>query len=444
MKGYAQSQSVDLEIDGTYMGKAVEGNSTEIYNDDFYGNISPRIIGAVYVVPFLVVLFVWFKTTLVVIGHVYYTSFEEEKLIKTDLTLQANIVSVVLICALTTLGIFCLDVTALVKEDHSSLPSYYPKHHPQYIYVITIALWVVIGILFIIGIVFGRIFLCYKNSKNYHELPRHERSKIVTLFFVSLIIGSAVLSLSFHFPNILMEWATDAFYASRIGLFYGIMYFCYFCAPHVAYIAVHKIIELWRNNHNTISTSEKDDKPKEDIEMGDLTNNPKYDNPEYSPTKNTSEVQKPNPKDYTAFIIFLVVAFPVSFGLVTAVIATFSTFVASVNVNNSIETSADGVTTIYNGAVVLIGGLLAFRIGWYYIGHPFSVKDALKNAVKEVDLSKMESGWKNLTEEERLTKVLVKHIEQAPCVCSVIQTENTIQKQCDASNTTKRIVRNTL
>ena len=382
----------------------------------------------------------------------FYTLFEAEKVIKTELTLQVNIVPVVLICALTTFGIFCLDVKALVNEDHSGLPSYYSKHHPQYIYVITIALWVVIGILFIIGIVFGCIFLCYKNSK---KLPRHERSKIVTLFFVSLIIGSAVLSFSFHFPNILMAWATDAFYASRVGLFYGIMYFCAF---HVAYIAVHKIIELWRNNHKTISTSKKDDKPKEDIEMGDLTkntNNPKYDIPEHSPTKNTSEVQKPNPKDgktdensntedYTAFIIFLFVAFPVSFGLVTAVIATFSTFVASVNVNNSIETSADGVTTIYNGAVVLIGSLLAFRIGWYYIGRPFSVKDALKKAVKEADLSKMESGWKNLTEEERLTKVMVKHIEQTPYECSATQTKNTKQKQRDASNTTKRIVHNTL
>ena len=56
----------------------MEGNSTEIYNDDFYGNISPRIIGAVFVVPFLVVLFVWCKTT-VVIGHVFTLYLKQKR-----------------------------------------------------------------------------------------------------------------------------------------------------------------------------------------------------------------------------------------------------------------------------------------------------------------------------------------------------------------------------
>ena len=38
----------------------------------------------------------------------------------------------------------------------------------------------------------------------------------------------ALLSVTAHFPSILMAWETDSFYASRVALFYGIVVFLLF------------------------------------------------------------------------------------------------------------------------------------------------------------------------------------------------------------------------
>ena len=53
----------------------------------------------------------------------------------------------------------------------------------------------------------------------------------------------------------------------------------------------------------------------------------------------------------------------ITFVLVSGLLATALIFVISIPVNNSIETAADGVSTIFNGAVVLAGGLIAYKIG---------------------------------------------------------------------------------
>ena len=109
-----------------------------------------------------------------------------------------------------------------------------------------------------------------------------------------------------------------------------------------------------------------------------------------------------------------------SFLAVSLVVLIITLYVVTVPVNNSIETTSEGVTSIYNGAVVLIGGLLAYKIGWQYFGHSFSISDALEDALKRINapsaalerIKEPQPGvgvkkWDNLTEEGRLTEIMV-------------------------------------
>ena len=94
--------------------------------------------------------------------------------------------------------------------------------------------------------------------------------------------------------------------------------------------------------------------------------------------------------------------------LAVSLVLIITLYVVTVPVNNSIETTSEGVTSIYNGAV-LIGGLLAYKIGWQYSGHSFSVSDALEDALECMEAPPADvrvKDWDNLTEERRLTEIL--------------------------------------
>lgn len=56
-----------------------------------------------------------------------------------------------------------------------------------------------------------------------------------------LIAGSTILSLSSHFPSIMMAWATDPFYASGIALFYTFNIGAYFTFFHYVHIFSSRI-----------------------------------------------------------------------------------------------------------------------------------------------------------------------------------------------------------
>ena len=321
---------------------------------------------------------------------------------------QANITSALLICVIFVIYTAGLDITAcIVERNEKGLPSYYNSN--KAFFGITITCLVIYCLFFILGIVWfifeiftyfctsscscPRTEECYKTiRKNCSQLRKPEclqqnekckkcvenlqtfsqwdngRSKRNTLVYL-LIAGSAILSFTAHFPSILMAWATDPFYASRIALFYGIIIFCYFSAFHYTYIVSFRIC---------------------------------FDD------------DKGNPS--SCFPIVVSGSLIGSFLAVSAIVSIIAVYVISVPVNNSIETATEGVTSIYNGAVVLIGGLVAYRIGWHYIGSSFSVSDALENALKNVKFPSPtepqhntipeDEKWDQLTEEGRLTEVM--------------------------------------
>ena len=99
----------------------------------------------------------------------------------------------------------------------------------------------------------------------------------------------------------------------------------------------------------------------------------------------------------------------ITFFAVSLFISLLCILVVTVPINNSIETVSDGITTIYNEAVLLIGGLLAYKIGWYYLfGNSFSVSDALQKSLtsKSPPFRVNDSKWQKLTEEGCLTEVI--------------------------------------
>ena len=156
-----------------------------------------------------------------------------------------------------------------------------------------------------------------------------------------------------------MAWETDSFYASRVALFYGIVVFCFLSSFNSTYVASNKAF-----------------------------------------------IKRIKNKRYYYGLV-LPAALLCSF-LAVSLVLIITLYVVTVPVNNSIETASEGVTSIYNGAV-LIGGLLAYKIGWQYFGHSFSVSDALEDALECMEVPPAGvrvKDWDNLTEERCLTEIL--------------------------------------
>jgi hypothetical protein len=274
-----------------------------------------------------------------------------------------------------------LDCVSLEREtDRGLLPSYYDTK--EFLIITSICLAVYL-IFFVAGIVVfvGEIIimlLCtlheyfaqflsvwsHYREEGFMKWAKEKRAKRIALLSL-LFAESAFLSLASHFPSIIMAWATDPFYASKIALFYGIVIFSYFTAFHYSYIVTRKACTKEENGKIVIKT--------------------------------------------LSFCGYLALLFIASVLCVSGVIIIITLFVINVPVNNSIETVSDGVTTIYNGVVVLVGGLVAYRIGWYYLGHSFSISDALQKTLQKMNKpSFMDDSetWMRLTEEGRLIEVM--------------------------------------
>ena len=363
MKGYAQTQTATAAIDSTYMGKAVDGNSVEITDNDINGSVTKAIVPAAYIVPFLVVSIL---LILVLVAMCYYYGYQSPdntlfdkpvKAIIKSKRLQANIIAALLLCSLTTVTIFCVDVVSLYKEAHNpNLPTYYPTMGYG-LFWITLSLGIISMVCLICGIVFFIIVMAQNSLKdNWTRL----------LFFIAmqLCAGSTILSLSFHFQNILMAWSNDPFYASKIAIFYGVFIFIYFIAFKYAYSVSLKLRKV-----------------------------------------------KMKQASYDLSLLCLVIfTLTTTFVAVTGIIATATIFVVYIPVNNSIEESADGVRTIYNGAILFIGGIIAYNVGWFYFRTSFSLEHALKKAMKGIKNTPFNpdsnNSWENLSEEGRMTEIM--------------------------------------
>lgn len=412
LRGYAESQSETPAIDSSYLGVAVQRDSAQI---DFYlDSAGEGLIISAYIVPFCIVFIALLATIFTVWCN---TSLEDlEKSIKASPPFQANIVAAVLLCGVVTVFTFGLDVKSCVVDFNEPLPPYYDRRTEAVIFTIfSVIIYFPVLLFGIFLILFESCLLVHswRKEKGEHDqataeegehnqaaaeegeqaaVEKQKKSLCKTKFDMFkfkfnatccqynkghqerivlscvLIAGSAILSLTAHFPSILMAWATDPFYASQVALFYGIIIFSYFTTFHYSYIVSSRA-------------------------FGE---------------KENGEVK------FTKKLCVLVpISLFVTFIAVFTVICLIVVFVVTVPVSNSIETATEGVTSIYNGAIVLIGGLLAYRIGWHYIGQSFSVSDALEKALENMDYPLPQENklpdkekWEELTEEGRLTEVI--------------------------------------
>ena len=373
LKGYAQSQSSTPAVDNTYMGRSIEGENVKIRENHIkYNDIDPvMLIKAVYAVPFSFVAFFF-------ITSIGIACCKDKLEILTDNpSLLGKIVASLLICVIFTVFIAILDIKSVVEEKQD-LPSYYPENaYALYEMTIIFLIFDLLTLVIACAATFVvLIMICTAEKRNCCEAIQQSvcggvaeetdcGGKVdvcarikenLPVIAVIMIVGSFVVSLASHFPYILMAWATDP---SRIAFFYGIVVFSYFVTFFSAFYTTHNF---------------------------------------------------PLGKHRCVHIIVIGFILIVSGTLVTGVLITLAMFVAVVPVNNSIETAAEGVTTIYNGVVVLIGALIAYRIGWHYIIHSFSISEAIKQALKEIKSSKNE--WNKLPEEQILSKIVKNYISK--------------------------------
>ena len=397
---------------------------------DFYlEHAGDRLIDAAYIVPFTIV----FAGIVATIFIVWCCAPMQEtvKTVKTSNSLRANIIAAILLCAIMSVFSAVLDIVSCVKDfSNDDLPSYYDRR--MEFVGITIALLIVYALLFLFGIIF-MLFTIWKydrtNKVNQDQGPQDqgpqenedqgpqeiqdqgpqenqdqgpqenqdqgpqenqdqgpqenqalenfkakcistlchfndghtERIIIICVFFA----GSAVLAFMAHFPSILMAWATDPFYASRVALFYGIIIISYITCFHYSYIASSKAASVFKNA------------------FGIKSNN---------------------------IYVLVPVSLLLTFIAVTAVVSLITVFIVTVPVSNSIETATDGISSIYNGAIVLVGGLFAYKLGWHYVGHNFSASNALEKALENLfplqGTNKLPTNLQTYTEEGKLTEIM--------------------------------------
>ena len=177
-----------------------------------------------------------------------------------------------------------------------------------------------------------------------------------------LCISSTVLALSFHFQTILIAWTITPFYAGRIFLYYGVIIFVYFLSLKYTYILS---VELCDGKYNAR---------------------------------------------------FIVISLLFTTVVVSGVVTTVAIFVVYVPTINTIEEFAIGITTIYHGAVLFIGGLIAYNVGGHYLGGSFSVNTVLRSAMKKLTTNPFSPAedWEVIPEETRMSKVVTDLIKREP------------------------------
>ena len=359
MKAYAQSQNAAPDIDNTYVGWAVYGGDFDVITDDvFHGGVKKNIVQAAYAVPIAAIIIVM---SIIFFAAIIFSEPAKNILQKRlnaiieSTSSQATLFTLVFLSIITTLYISSLDFYTI--HHTSGLPSYYTNNDFELLITCIIGTSALISscMVIICLIIFGalgcRLRFCPPKQKHINEL----------LFIAAVLtcFGSSLLQISVHIPNILMAWSGDPFYASKIAIYYAIFIFSNFIALKNSYIVGRQI-----------------EKSIDGCKCSCVT---------------------------VFLVIFLV------FISVNGILVTITIFVVSIPVHNSISEAADGVTSIYNGGMVLIGGIIAYNVGWYYFFGSFSLEEALKAAMKEMETPfdyDANGNWEMLTEEGRMTEVM--------------------------------------
>ena len=367
------TQTVEIEVDESYVGAAVNGDGPKpLSSRRLEANIGHGVILTVYVVPFIMGLFglVCLVLLLCILkgNHNRYGLLEErnftlmenlrlllqkfEKKVKQDIRLKSNLVATALICFYFNIFVFIMDMISTVIESNGDLPPYFKRK--EYLF------WVFIfgSIIMLAGNVIGLILLINFFFSDNDKMYRGYMA-------MTFCCGSTILALSFHFQNILIAWSIVPFYAGKIILHYGVVLFiCYLSlkfASKYAFILLKSNGSISKCNRGWIS-------------------------------------------------VILIVTSVIILGAI-AVVAVFIVYIPN---SNSIEDTAVGITTVYHGAVLLIGALIAYNIGGHYFGGSFSINTVLRRAMIKTDNNPngSDEDWTLESEEVRMSKIVNRFISQ--------------------------------
>jgi hypothetical protein len=370
LKAYAMTQTVEIEVDESYVGAAVNGDEPKpLSSRTLEGNIGHGIILAVYVVPFFVgLLGLVCLVLLCILNSSCDTTRSKnlrlllqkfEKKVKQDIRLKSNLVATALICFYFNIFVFIMDMISTAVESNGDLPSYFERK--EYLFSVFISgsaivlFFNVIGLILLINFFFSdnENFLWCTMSKMYRGYVA-----------MTVCCGSAILALSFHFQNILIAWSIVPFYAGKIVLHYGVILFI--CFLSLKFAAKYSFI-LLQDKDKSIS------KAKRVLISGILI---------------------------------------VTSVIVVGTIATVAIFIVYIPISNSIEVTAVGITTVYHGAVLFIGALIAYNIGGHYFGGSFSINTVLRRAMIKTDNNPngSDEDWTLESEEVRMSKIVNRFI----------------------------------
>lgn len=244
---------------------------------------------------------------------------------------------------------------------------------PSYFVAKGVLFWITLGYSFISLFfdIFGMLFMfgaylfyaCADNCKWKWKYKEHCQ-KVITLGMI-WCVGSIVLSLSYHFQYVLVAWTTTPFYASKIALFYGMVILILFITFKYVYNFSTELLKKCCCDQHRVPASTN------------ITN-----------------------------IIFLLIAAI----FVIGTIVTITIFFIYFPTNHSIEQSVTALTTIYNGAIVLFGGLLAYKL---FFSSSFSITGVLEKAMDQMNLPPSVqfspihvTNWNELTNEGKMVEVI--------------------------------------
>ena len=424
-------QTATLRVDNTYIAKAVNGDTKLDYKGhDVYGYAYKvhvdRLLQAYQYVPFTITFIIVAAAPILLCClcckccEMPNISQKVQNVIK-DSRHQSTIVAIVALSFCFTVYNFILDMLSVYREKTSDLPGYYEQNHGIYTYTIFFAsvslLFLIIGIACFLGLLFtwsyGPMACCFCRD----EVRQH----IALLIPISLCVGSTILSLSFHFQNILIAWNTDPFYSSRIAVYYGIVIFVYYHTFKNTYL----LPIVWKREFtaqpSAVSNTASPTTPPTTASstMSDDECCVKCCRKTWGCGKEIEGDVKKKERTRmrtTSCVVGLGILFVVIAGiLLSGFHALNAVFIYYIPINHSIEESVNGVQTIYNGAVLLIGGLIAYNIGWfYYHSKKFSVEGAMQKAMKEMKENPfgrdpnqyVEEGWDVLSEEDRMKEIM--------------------------------------
>ena len=380
MKIYGTFQTVQARVDGQYIGTAINGDvKRNILKRPLAGNThkTHAVIILGYWLPFIVITVLLITTTIIAccskdehqtdegrtcctkvktclkpfLNNVRLWKVKFTANLESSVDLQGNMVAATLICISFTIYAHFLDIYSIVDENHSVLPSYYIVRVNYFSITITIFL-IVTFLLNIVGIILLIVSYCSCAAFCFKRLVT-VCSKCDLYISVILCIGNTILVLSYHFQNILIAWSLTPFYTGSILLYYGVIVFVAFLSLKYTYIQTHRLISQKR--------------------------------------------------------IWLGCVLIITSSILILVIVVTLLFIIYIPVSGSIENSAIGITTIYHGGVLLIGGLIAYNVGGHIIGGSFSINSVLKTAVTEMKdnpFNRNDKKWGLASEEKRMSKVV--------------------------------------